>query len=69
MESSLKDRLSRSDPHFRALAEKHGKYEARLDELRSQRWLSDDEKAEEVKLKKLKLAIKDEMEEIVRQVG
>ncbi len=69
MESSLKNRLTREDPHFRALSEKHVRYEARLDELRSRRWLSDGEKAEEVKLKKLKLAIKDEMEAIVRQSG
>ena len=50
------------DPGFRRLQDKHGDYDRRLSELRAQRYLSDEEKLEEVRLKKMKLALKDQME-------
>lgn len=56
------ERLSREDPGFLRLQEKHREYDRRLQELRSQRYLSDKEKLEEVRLKKMKLALKDQME-------
>jgi len=61
----LRDRLSREDPHFRALLEKHEEYDRRLQSLQSQRYLSEQEQIEEVTLKKLKLAVKDQMEDIL----
>ena len=51
-----------NDPGLHRLQEKHREYDRRLRELRSQRYLSDDEKLEEVRLKKMKLALKDQME-------
>lgn len=56
------ERVSRDDPGFLRLQEKHREYDRRLQELRSQRYLSDEEKFEEVRLKKKKLALKDQME-------
>lgn len=56
------ERVSREDPGFRRLQEKHREYDDRLQRLRSQRYLSDEEKMEEVRLKKMKLALKDQME-------
>ena len=56
------ERVSREDPGFRRLQQKHREYDRRLQELRSQRYLSDEEKFEEVRLKKMKLALKDQME-------
>jgi len=45
----------------------HTLYEKRLDTLTEKRYLTDDEKLEEVRLKKLKLRLKDQMENIQRQ--
>lgn len=44
---------------FRKLAQEHLQYSTRLDSLTQKRYLSEDEKLEEVRLKKLKLHAKD----------
>jgi uncharacterized protein YdcH (DUF465 family) len=61
------ERLVREDPSLRRLAEKHRDLERRLGELQARRWLSDEERLEEVRLKKMKLALKDEMQAILRE--
>ncbi|HXV75450.1 MAG TPA: YdcH family protein [Candidatus Polarisedimenticolaceae bacterium] len=63
----LRQRLVRDDPDYQRLSRKHDEYDRRLAELRAQKYLSQDEQMEEVRLKKLKLAIKDRMEAIVRR--
>lgn len=52
---------------FQRLAQEHTHYAKRLDSLTQKRYLSEDEKLEEVRLKKLKLRLKDQMESIERQ--
>ena len=64
--AEVRDRLLKEDHGFQRLARKHQDYDVRLQTLQSRRYLSDDEKMEEVNLKKLKLAIKDQMEAILR---
>ena len=49
------------------LAMEHSQYSQRLEQLTEKRFLTDDEKIEEVRLKKLKLRLKDQMENIERQ--
>jgi uncharacterized protein len=56
-----------SDETLRKLAQEHSQYEERLGSLVDKRYLTDDEKLEEVRLKKLKLRLKDQMEAIERQ--
>ena len=62
---SLKEELIAIDPEFRELAREHGRYEQRLSELSSLQYPSDEEQLEEVTLKKKKLAVKDQMHEIM----
>ena len=62
----LKSLLLRSDEHFRQLAERHHQLDDRLHELSEKHYLSASEQLEEVTLKKRKLAVKDQMEEMVR---
>jgi uncharacterized protein YdcH (DUF465 family) len=62
-----KDQLLASDEQFRKLAQEHTQYSQRLDSLTQKRYLTEDEKLEEVRLKKLKLRLKDQMESIERE--
>jgi uncharacterized protein YdcH (DUF465 family) len=63
----MRERLSGENADYERLARKHHRYDRRLTELRSQKYLSEDEQMEEVRLKKLKLAVKDQMEAIARR--
>jgi len=62
-----KDQLLTNHDEFRRLAQEHTQYSKRLDSLTQKRYLSEDEKLEEVRLKKLKLRLKDQMQSIERQ--
>jgi uncharacterized protein YdcH (DUF465 family) len=61
-----RDQLLASHDEFRRLATEHTQYAQRLDSLTEKRYLTEDEKLEEVRLKKLKLRLKDQMELIER---
>lgn len=62
-----RDQLLANHDEFRRLAQEHMQYAQRLDSLTQKRYLTEDEKLEEVRLKKLKLRLKDQMEHIERQ--
>ena len=63
-----KDQLLAGNEEFRKLAQEHTQYAQRLESLTLKRYLTEDEKLEEVRLKKLKLRLKDQMESIERQL-
>jgi hypothetical protein len=67
MASQVRDMLMSSNEEFRRMSQEHAQYSQRLDSLSSKRFLSEDEKIEEVRLKKLKLRLKDQMEQLERQ--
>ncbi len=67
MASQVRDMLMSSNEEFRRMAQEHAQYSQRLESLSSKRFLSEDEKIEEVRLKKLKLRLKDQMENLERQ--
>jgi uncharacterized protein YdcH (DUF465 family) len=62
MVDSVREQLLASHEEFRRLAQEHTQYSQRLDSLTEKRYLTDDEKLEEVRLKKLKLRVKDQMQ-------
>jgi uncharacterized protein len=66
MVDSNREELLASDEAYRRLAQEHASYEQRLDALTHKSRLSDDELMEEIRLKKLKLKVKDEMQNIER---
>lgn len=63
---SLKTELMSSNQEFRELAKEHQRYEARLGELAALPFPNEDERLEEVTLKKKKLQLKDKMESIIQ---
>ncbi len=67
MASQVRDLLIANNDEFRRLAQEHSQYSQRLDTLTQKRFLSEDEKVEEVRLKKLKLRLKDQMERLEQQ--
>jgi uncharacterized protein YdcH (DUF465 family) len=67
MAASVRDHLMATHEEFRRLVQEHTQYSQRLESLTQKRYLSEDEKVEEVRLKKLKLRLKDQMENIEQQ--
>ncbi|HMD16859.1 MAG TPA: DUF465 domain-containing protein [Terriglobales bacterium] len=57
-----RDQLLTGQDEFQRLAQEHSQYSQRLESLTQKRYLTDDEKLEEVRLKKLKLRLKDQMQ-------
>lgn len=67
MATPVRDELLASNDEFRKLAQEHAMYSQRLDSLVNKKYLSEDEKIEEIRLKKLKLRLKDQMEQLEQQ--
>jgi hypothetical protein len=63
-----RDQVPTGMDEFQRLAQEHTQYSQRLESLTQKRFLTDDEKLEEVRLKKLKLRLKDQMQDIEHQV-
>ena len=66
-QEQFKAHLMETSAEFHQLAATHTDYAKRLDELEALPHLTDQEQLEEVRLKKLKLRLKDQMEAIVSQ--
>ncbi len=60
--------LMESNEEFRKLAAEHSNYDRRIEELTSRQFPSEEERAEEARLKRIKLSLKDQMYQMVRQL-
>jgi hypothetical protein len=62
-----REQLLTGQDELQRLAQEHSQYSQRLESLTQKRFLTDDEKLEEVRLKKLKLRLKDQMMTLQQQ--
>ena len=69
MERSLQEHLMATNEEFRRLANEHSNHARRLDDLASRPYLTEQEQIEAIRLKKLKLRLKDEMQSILHQTS
>ena len=63
----LKNRLLQTDSEFQQLATQHHDLDERLHHYAERHYLSQPEQVEEITLKKQKLQLKDQMEDILRR--
>ncbi len=61
----VRETLLASDAEFQRLVQEHSRYEAELERLSHQTYLNSDDLILEITLKKKKLRVKDEMEQLV----
>jgi len=64
-QEEIKAHLMATSEEFRSMAEKHAQFHRRLEELESKPRLSPEDEAEEQRLKKQKLRLKDQMNAIM----
>ena len=67
IQEEIKAHLLATSDEFRDLHTRHQEYDRRLTQLEAMSHLSDDEQMEEVRLKKLKLHIKDQMTDLLHR--
>ena len=67
MVDSVREQLLASHEEFRRLAQEHTQHRQRLHSLIEKRYLTEDEKLEEVRIKKVKLRLKDQMQMIEQE--
>jgi uncharacterized protein len=64
-QDELKAHLMATSEEYRTLASQHAQFHKELEQLEAKAHLSDQEQVEEVRLKKQKLRLKDQMNEIL----
>ncbi len=68
IDQTLLQNLTETNPRFRMLYEEHSLFEKQLSEYDKKGILSSDEEVDKNKVKKMKLAGRDEMEKIIQLV-
>jgi uncharacterized protein YdcH (DUF465 family) len=66
-EQEAKNLLLNGNDNYRQLADRHHQLDDRLHELLEKQYLTSNEQLEEATLKKRKLALKDQMEQMARE--
>jgi uncharacterized protein YdcH (DUF465 family) len=65
---SPRDVIFETDAEYQRLAEKHHQYEVELQKLSQSPYLNSEDLIEEIRLKKMKLHVKDEMERLASRI-
>jgi uncharacterized protein YdcH (DUF465 family) len=66
---NIREQLLASNPKFQQLAQEHSKYDAEIEQLSQATFLSLEHFTHEAELKKLRLRVKDEMEQIIAETS
>ncbi|MBI4471534.1 MAG: DUF465 domain-containing protein [Acidobacteria bacterium] len=66
-EEEIKEHLMSANPEFRRLVEEHRQFEGKLEELHSRHHMTEQDHLEEIKLKKKKLQLKDQMNSMIQK--
>jgi uncharacterized protein YdcH (DUF465 family) len=66
-ETELREQLLRTNPEFRRLVAEHKSHAEQLEMLNSRHHLSEEEKLQEITLKKKKLFLKDQMHSLLQR--
>ncbi len=61
----IREHLMTSNAEFQRLAQEHSRYEAQLEQLSETPYLSSEDIIRQTTLKKLKLRVKDQMEQLI----
>ncbi len=64
---AIREKMMAENQEYQRLREEHIRYASQLEELARKAHLTEQEQVEEVRLKKLKLRVKDQMEKLVQQ--
>ena len=64
---AIREQLMAGNTEFQRLRDEHARLSAQLEHLTSKHYLSEEEQIEEVRLKKLKLRAKDQMEMMIHK--
>jgi uncharacterized protein len=64
---TVREQLMVGNEEYRRLRDEHARYKSQLHDLSAKPYLSEEEQTEELRLKKMKLRVKDQMETLVRQ--
>jgi len=66
-EEEIKEHLMSANPEFRRLVEEHREYEGKLAEIQNRHHITDQDRLEEINLKKKKLHLKDQMNSMIQR--
>jgi len=66
-DAELREQLLTMDEEFKRLAAEHQSYDLQLEELSRRHYLNEEERIQEITLKKKKLLLKDQMYSIVQK--
>jgi uncharacterized protein len=64
-EEEIKEHLMSDNAEFRRLSEEHSQYEGKLNDLLRRHYMTEQDRLEEIQLKKKKLHLKDQMNSMI----